>query len=70
MKFIFELNKNYYCLDGVALSTIYLERIVIDNGSIHYTEDYQSISTWQFAKSLFSQLLGAYKKQRELSTWL
>jgi hypothetical protein len=75
IQFLFKLKNNYYCFDGVTLTTIYLERVIVigqefvgkGDFDIVYSGDYESIPIWQFFQILLAKLFLFWKKEQRLN---
>jgi hypothetical protein len=67
IQFLFKIKNNYYCFDGVTLTTIYLERVIFLGGDIVYSGDYDSIPIWKFFQILLAKLFLFWKKEHQLN---
>lgn len=63
MNFYIKYENNYYALDGLSLTEVFLERILFVEGEVEYTEDYRSVGVLFVLKWLFMQLSSAYHKE-------
>ncbi|MEB3190450.1 MAG: hypothetical protein VKL42_08925 [Snowella sp.] len=68
---VIEIDGESYCIDGISLKKVYLEKILLMGGVFNlespYTEQYRSVPTLEFLKLLLLELFYAWKKERELS---
>jgi hypothetical protein len=75
IQFLFKLKNNYYCFDGVTLTTIYLERVIVigqefvgkGDFDIVYSGDYESIPILKFFQILLAKLFLFWKKEQRLN---
>ena len=64
IQFLVKIENNYYCLDGVTFTEIYLERVIFLGNDIVYSENYDSIAIWKFFQILFGKLFLFWKKEQ------
>jgi hypothetical protein len=67
IQFLFKIKNNYYCFDGVTLTTIYLERVILLGNDIVYSGDYDSIPILKFFQILLAKLFLFWKKEQKLN---